>query len=95
MQENFQVQYWPIKLLVETTAHIHPLNSNDDENENSTNYSHDDEKPSSLREHEIIGCCGLRPYDLDHHIYEMGIHLKVLGKGLCSRGLPCSHGFCL
>jgi len=24
----------------------------------------------------FIGCCGLRPYDLDHHIYEIGFHLK-------------------
>jgi RimJ/RimL family protein N-acetyltransferase len=23
-----------------------------------------------------IGCCGLRPYDLDNNIYEMGVHLK-------------------
>lgn len=25
---------------------------------------------------ENIGCCGLRPYDLDNNIFEMGIHLK-------------------
>ncbi len=29
-----------------------------------------------LETSEFIGCCGLRPYDLDNNIYEMGIHLK-------------------
>lgn len=24
---------------------------------------------------EIIGCCGLRPYDLEKNIYELGLHL--------------------
>ena len=24
---------------------------------------------------EVIGCCGLRPYDLDNHIYELGFHI--------------------
>ncbi|KAG2386983.1 hypothetical protein C9374_002018 [Naegleria lovaniensis] len=58
---QYQVQYWPMKLLVDTS-----VNSEQG----------DDER-------EIIGCCGLRPYDLDHHIYEMGIHLKekYWGKG--------------
>ena len=31
-----------------------------------------------------IGCCGLRPYNLENNIFEMGIHLKkkYWGKGL-------------
>ena len=35
---------------------------------------------------EFIGCCGLRPYDLDKSIYEMGFHLrsKYWGKGLAT-----------
>ena len=28
-----------------------------------------------LENDEFIGCCGLRPYDLDNNIYEFGIHL--------------------
>lgn len=33
-----------------------------------------------------IGCCGLRPYDLEKNIYELGIHLKKKhwGKGLAN-----------
>ncbi len=32
---------------------------------------------------EFLGCCGLRPYDLDQGIYELGVHLKAdaWGKG--------------
>jgi RimJ/RimL family protein N-acetyltransferase len=25
---------------------------------------------------EIVGCCGLRPYDLDRHLFEIGFHIK-------------------
>jgi len=34
--------------------------------------------------HEFIGCCGLRPYDVDAGVYEIGFHLKPShwGKGL-------------
>lgn len=33
---------------------------------------------------EFIGCCGLRPYNIEKHIYEIGFHLrpKYWGKGL-------------
>jgi RimJ/RimL family protein N-acetyltransferase len=33
---------------------------------------------------ENVGCCGVRPYDTEKNIYEMGIHLKTQhwGKGL-------------
>jgi RimJ/RimL family protein N-acetyltransferase len=33
---------------------------------------------------ETIGCCGLRPYDLENNILELGVHLKerFWGKGL-------------
>lgn len=33
---------------------------------------------------DLIGCCGLRPYNLDENIYELGFHLrsKYWGKGL-------------
>lgn len=36
-----------------------------------------------IETHENIGCCGLRPYDLEKNILEMGIHLKeqFWGKG--------------
>jgi len=32
---------------------------------------------------KLIGCCGLRPYDLDDNIYEIGFHLRgaFQGKG--------------
>ncbi|MED4957510.1 MULTISPECIES: GNAT family N-acetyltransferase [Paenibacillus] len=30
----------------------------------------------SLTNKEFIGCCGLRPYDIEKNIYEIGIHLK-------------------
>lgn len=29
-----------------------------------------------LETNEFVGCCGLRPYNLDDNIYEIGIHLK-------------------
>ncbi|MDH6603408.1 ribosomal-protein-alanine N-acetyltransferase [Bacilli bacterium PM5-9] len=28
-----------------------------------------------LETNEFIGCCGLRPYDLDNGIYEFGVHI--------------------
>lgn len=36
-----------------------------------------------LETNEHIGCCGLRPYDLEKGIYELGFHLKsqYWGKG--------------
>jgi len=36
-----------------------------------------------LETNQNIGCCGLRPYDLEIHILELGIHLKeqYWGKG--------------
>lgn len=38
---------------------------------------------------EFMGCCGLRPYDLDKKIYEIGIHLlpQYWGKGIGSEAL--------
>ena len=35
---------------------------------------------------ELIGCCGLRPYEIEKRIYEIGFHLrhKYWGKGLAS-----------
>jgi RimJ/RimL family protein N-acetyltransferase len=41
--------------------------------------------PVYLKEiNRIIGCCGLRPYDPDKKVYEMGVYLKeeYFGKGL-------------
>lgn len=37
----------------------------------------------SLETSQNIGCCGLRPYDLENNIFEMGVHLKekYWGKG--------------
>jgi RimJ/RimL family protein N-acetyltransferase len=37
-----------------------------------------------IETNENVGCCGLRPYDLENNILEMGIHLKeeYWGKGL-------------
>lgn len=29
-----------------------------------------------LNTRENIGCCGLRPYDLSKHIYEIGVHIR-------------------
>lgn len=29
-----------------------------------------------IESHEHIGCCGLRPYDLDNRIFEIGFHIK-------------------
>ncbi|MFT8323582.1 MAG: GNAT family N-acetyltransferase [Bacillus sp. (in: firmicutes)] len=42
-----------------------------------------------LQTNEHIGCCGLRPYDLDKKIFEIGIHLKSLywGKGYASEAV--------
>ncbi len=39
-----------------------------------------------LTTNENIGCCGLRPYNLDKGIYEIGCHLKpkFWGKGFAS-----------
>ena len=36
-----------------------------------------------IETNENVGCCGLRPYDLEKNIFEMGIHLKdkYWGKG--------------
>ena len=35
---------------------------------------------------DFIGCCGLRPYDVEKYIYEIGFHLrsKYWGKGFAS-----------
>ena len=35
---------------------------------------------------EHIGCCGLRPYDLTKHIYEIGFHIRSQqwGRGFAS-----------
>jgi len=35
---------------------------------------------------EFIGCCGLRPYEIENRIYEIGFHLrhKYWGKGFAS-----------
>lgn len=35
---------------------------------------------------EHVGCCGLRPYDLDRNIYEIGFHIRAdhWGKGLAT-----------
>jgi len=35
---------------------------------------------------EFIGCCGLRPYEIEERIYEIGFHLrhKYWGKGFAS-----------
>ena len=39
--------------------------------------------------HEFIGCCGLRPYDLNKKIYEIGIHIlpQYWGKGIGSEAI--------
>ena len=38
---------------------------------------------------EFMGCCGLRPYDLEKNIYEVGIHIlpQYWGKGIASEAL--------
>ena len=28
-----------------------------------------------LETNELVGCCGIRPYDLDKNIYEFGVHI--------------------
>lgn len=41
--------------------------------------------PLYLKENEIfVGCCGLRPYNIEKNILEMGIHIKeeYWGKGI-------------
>ena len=37
---------------------------------------------------EFTGCCGLRPYDLEKQIFELGFHFlpKFWGKGLATEG---------
>jgi [ribosomal protein S5]-alanine N-acetyltransferase len=37
----------------------------------------------SIETHDNVGCCGVRPYDSEKNIFEMGIHLKehYWGKG--------------
>lgn len=37
---------------------------------------------------DLIGCCGLRPYDLENRIYEIGFHIKCKywGQGIASKG---------
>ncbi|MDU1909959.1 GNAT family N-acetyltransferase [Fusobacterium sp.] len=45
--------------------------------------------PLYLKENEIfVGCCGLRPYDKEKNILEMGIHIKKeqWGKGIALEG---------
>lgn len=36
-----------------------------------------------LKSNDFIGCCGLRPYDPDQKVYEIGFHLRKIhwGKG--------------
>ena len=54
------------------------------EMENYENY-HVQYWPVYLKGSDInIGCCGLRPYELDNNIYEMGIHFNenYWGQGL-------------
>ena len=29
-----------------------------------------------LQNHELVGCCGLRPYDLANSVYEIGVHIR-------------------
>ena len=38
---------------------------------------------------EFVGCCGLRPYDLEKNIYEIGIHIlpQYWGKGIGTEAL--------
>lgn len=40
-----------------------------------------------IETNENLGCCGLRPYDYENNILEMGIHLKEKhwGKGLLKK----------
>ena len=42
-----------------------------------------------IQNSENIGCCGLRPYDIEKNIYEIGIHLnsKYFGKGFGTEAL--------
>lgn len=46
---------------------------------------------------EFIGCCGLRPYQLENQIYEIGFHLipKFWGKGLAMEAaqIVINYGF--
>lgn len=54
--------------------------------ENNKNYGVQYWPIFNLENDELIGCCGLRPYDLDNKIYEIGFHLRheYWGKGLAS-----------
>lgn len=38
---------------------------------------------------EFVGCCGLRPYDLEKNIYEIGVHIlpQHWGKGIATEAL--------
>lgn len=38
---------------------------------------------------QFVGCCGLRPYDIEKNIYEIGIHLlpKFWGQGFASEAI--------
>ena len=45
--------------------------------------------PLYLKENEVfVGCCGLRPYNIEKNILEMGIHIKkeYWGKGIALEG---------
>lgn len=48
-----------------------------------------------LETNENIGCCGLRPYDSENKVYEMGIHLKdkYWGKGYAKEACSSVIGY--
>lgn len=41
-----------------------------------------------MTDEDLIGCCGLRPFSPEDHIYEIGFHLreKYWGQGLAAEG---------
>jgi RimJ/RimL family protein N-acetyltransferase len=44
---------------------------------------------------EHVGCCGLRPYDLSHNIYEIGFHIRsnLWGQGFASEAARGMMGY--
>jgi len=50
-----------------------------------------------LATEEFVGCCGLRPYDPDRRVYEVGVHLlpAYWGRGLAEEVVRAvvEHGF--
>lgn len=48
-----------------------------------------------IENNQNVGCCGLRPYDSENNIFEMGIHLKeqYWGKGFAQEACTAVIGY--